>query len=133
MISVRKIVQKQGNERGMTLIEVLVALGILAVVGATFITGITVASKGSMVSQERVSAESLVKSQMEDTKAQDYDPEATTYDTIDLPADLDAQGYDISVFAQPLYSPDDDIQRITVTVTRNGETLFTLVDYKVNR
>ena len=121
------------HERGLTLIEVLVAVGILSLVGATFITGVAVTSKGSMVSQERVNVESLAKSQMEDTKAQDYVAEATSYPSVTLPGDLSAQGYAIAVAAQPLNSPDDGIQRITVTVTRNGETLFTLVDYKGNR
>jgi hypothetical protein len=92
-----------------------------------------VTSKGSMVSQERVAVESLAKSQMEDTKAQDYIAEATSYPSVTLPADLGAQGYAIAVAAQPLNSPDDGKQRITVTVTRNEETLFTLVDYKIDR
>jgi len=121
------------QERGLTLVEVLVALGILALVGVTFITGMAVTSKGSLISQERVAVESLAKSQMEDTKAQEYVAEATSYPTVTLPTDLSAQGYAMGVAAQPLNSPDDGIQRITVTVTRNGEMLFTLVDYKVNR
>jgi len=132
-MNLASIMRSGQQEKGLTLIEVLVALGILAAVGVTFVTGITVASKGSMVSQERVNAESLAKSQMEDTKAQAYVEEANTYPAITLPADLSAQGYAVSVVAQPLNSPDDGIQRITVTVTRNGETIFTLVDYKVNR
>jgi len=127
------VVRSGQQEQGLTLIEVLVAVGILALVGATFITGMALTSKGSMVSQERVAVESLAKSQMEDTKAQDYVAEATSYPSVTLPGDLSAQGYAITVAAQPLNSPDDGIQRITVTVTRNEETLFTLVDYKVNR
>jgi len=119
------------GQQGMTLIEVLVALGILAAVGATFMIGMGVASKGSMVSQERVSVESLAKSQMENTKAQVYVEEATTYPVITIPPDLDAQGYAMSVTAQPLNVPDDGIQEITVTVTLNGETKFVLVGYKV--
>lgn len=124
------------GQQGMTLIEVLVALGILAAVGATFMIGLTVSSKASIVSLERVNAESLAKSQMENTKAETYVPEATTYTVTPIPSDLQAQGYAVSVAAQPLHTPDDGIQRITVTVTLQGKIPFTLVtleDYKVNR
>jgi len=121
------------SQAGLSLVEVLVALGILAAVGATFMIGLGVASKGSLVSQERVSAESLAKSQMEDTKAQIYVYEATDYPVMALPPDLQGQGYAVSVAAQPLHVPDDGIQRVTVTVTRSGRTVFTLADYKVKR
>jgi len=120
------------KERGLTLVEVLVALGILAIVGATFMISLSVGSRASLVSQERVNAESLAKSQMEDTKAFNYMRDVTTYPVIDL-GELADYGYAISVVAEPLKTPDDGIQKITVTVTLNGETVFTLSDYKVDR
>jgi type II secretory pathway pseudopilin PulG len=112
----------------MTLIEVLVALGILAAVAVVFLVGMATSSKAVMVSQEAVIADSLAKSQMEDTKARDYAP---TYPKITIPQDLVDQGYDVAIVAAPLHNLNDDIQKITVTVTYNEETAFTLVGYKV--
>ncbi len=119
-----------GSQLGMTLIEVLVALGILAAVAVVFLVGMATSSKAVMVSQEAVIADSLAKSQMEDTKARDYAP---TYPKITIPQDLVDQGYDVAIAAAPLRTPDDGIQRITVRVTRDGAPVFTLVGYKVNR
>ena len=120
-----------GSQLGMTLIEILVALGILAAVAVVFLVGMATSSKAVMVSQKSVAAESLAKSQMENTKAQTYVDGVTTYPKITIPQDLVDQGYDVTIVAEPLHTPDDGIQRITVTVTRNGETAFTLEGYKV--
>jgi len=85
-----------------------------------------------MVSQERVAAESLAKSQMESIKAQDYVDDATSYPKITIPPDLVDQGYAIDdPTVEDIHS--SELQKITVTVTHNGDEVFTLVDYKVNR
>ncbi len=121
------------GEQGMTLIETLVALGIIAAVAVVFLIGMTTSAKAVMVSQERVAVDSLAKSQMEDTKAQLYVDGVATYPKITIPQDLVDQGYDVAIAAAPLRTPDDGIQRITVRVTRDGAPVFTLVGYKVNR
>jgi len=133
------------GEQGMTLIETLVALGIIAAVAVVFLIGMTTSSKAVMVSQERVAVDSLAKSQMESIKSQDYinrdeyDPNDPTkrYELMPISSDLVAQGYAISNIDTPEYVPgtddDENIQIVTVNVTRGGETAFTLVGYKVNR
>jgi prepilin-type N-terminal cleavage/methylation domain-containing protein len=126
------------GERGLTLIEVLVALGILTAVGATFMIGLTVTSKASLVSQERVNTESLAKSQMERIKSWQYDSDNNPpqYGDAKLPPEDFPAGYDITITAIRLdpkgdgTGNDDGIQKITVTVTLNGEAIFTLDDYK---
>ena len=126
----------RNGERGMTLIEVLVALAILAAVAVVFLVGMATSSKAVMVSQKAVAIESLAKSQMESIKAQQYQlpPYPTPpYSKIAIPQDLVDQGYNVGIVAIPLHNPDDGIQKITVTVTYNGEPSFTLVGYKVNR
>ena len=133
-----------GSQLGMTLIEVLVALGILAAVAVVFLLGMATSSKAVMVSQKSVATESLAKSQMEYIKSQPYikvaeynpnDP-AKRYELINIDPDLVAQGYAIAISSpQDVISPpvpgSENIQRITVTVTRNEVTAFTLVGYKV--
>jgi len=122
----------RGCERGFTLVETLVALAIFGLVAGVFLSGLTVSSKSVMVSQERVAAESLAKSQMESIKAQDYVDDATSYPKITIPPDLVDQGYAIDdPTVEDIHS--SELQKITVTVTHNGDEVFTLVDYKVNR
>ena len=123
----------------MTLIETLVALGIIAAVAVVFLIGMTTSSKAVMVSQERVAVDSLAKSQMESIKSQAYDddlnhnpPQYLKLADEDKPA-----GYDINITAERLNpkgdDPDNDdgLQEIEVTVTRDEETVFILVGYKV--
>jgi len=126
----------RNGEGGLTLIEILVALGILAAVAVTFLLSMTNSSRAVMVSQERVAVDSLAKSQMERIKSQLYD------DTIPIEytelADI-PDGYDIDITAVRLdpdedgFDDDDGLQEITVTVTHDGETAFELVGYKVNQ
>ncbi len=131
----------RNGERGLTLIEIIIALGILAATATVFLLGMSTSSKAVMVSQERVAVDSLAKSQMEFIKSQDYvntddynpnDPDLS-YQPIAIPADLVQQGYEI-IIHDPVAVPDGDvnIQSITIEVTRDGETAFTLIGYKVN-
>ena len=135
-----------GSQLGMTLIEILVALGILAAVAVVFLLGMSTSSKAVMVSQKSVAAESLAKSEMEYVKSVTYLNAPWNYDLPSNPPSWDPThslpsgygGYSVQVnAAQMEVNPanpageDDGIQKITVTVTYNGETAFTLVGYKV--
>ena len=129
----------RNDERGFTLLEVLVALGILAAVAVAFLMGMTTSSKAVMISQESVAAESLAKSQMEVIKNWEYD------ETNNPPYYEDAKltnipdGYDINIAAVRLdpkddgFETDDGLQEITVTVTHDVEATYTLVAHKVKQ
>ena len=69
----RKMTGVNSAELGQTLIETLVALVILGMVAIIFLSGLAIASKSVIVSQQRVTAENLAKSQMEYIKKQDYE------------------------------------------------------------
>jgi prepilin-type N-terminal cleavage/methylation domain-containing protein len=127
----------RNGERGMTLIESLVALGILAAVAVVFLVGMATSSKAVMVSQKSVAVDSLAKSQMERIKSWEYDdvhnpPDYEAAKLTNIPT-----GYDIDITAARLdpeedgLDDDDGLQEITVTVTHD-EKVFTLVGYKVN-
>ncbi len=126
------------DSKGLTLIEVLVALAILGIVAGIFLTGLSVSSKSVMVSEKRITAESLAKSQVEYIKNLDYDdinnPPVYAIDPdLNIPA-----GYDISVTAERLdpendgLGDDDGLQKVTITVSRDDNTVFVLTDYKTN-
>ena len=126
----------RGGEQGVTLVETLVALAIFGLVGVVFLGGLTTSSYAVIVSQERVAAESLAKSQIDYIKSQGYIMEGEgSYELIDVPADLSTQGYTVEIIPQVDLPSDGDenVQRISVTVKRHGNTVLTLTDYKVNR
>ena len=56
------------RESGVTLIETLVALAILAVVAVAFVSGLATASKATIIANEQSTAESLARSQLESIK-----------------------------------------------------------------
>jgi prepilin-type N-terminal cleavage/methylation domain-containing protein len=132
----------RSSEHGMTLIEILVALGILAAVSVVFLLGMSTSSKAVMVSQQAVAVDSLAKSELEYVKsANPYRPATWDYQlpsnppiwwdpTRTLPVGY--SGYSVEVTARCIqgHDPDNGIQQITVTVTHD-EKVFTLVGYKV--
>ena len=140
-IAMSSLSRSQDNEKGLTLIETLVALAILGAVAVVFITSLTTSIQTAAVSQERVVAESLAKSTMEFIKNSEYDytndpPDYMVDPNLAIPA-----GYSIPdpVTAERLdpdedgLDDDDGIQKITVTIIHNGDTVLTLENYKVDR
>lgn len=122
-----------GRESGVTLLETIVALAIIGVIAVTFLNGLTTASKSTFIADEQTTAESLAQSQMEWVKKADYSYNATTYSPAPMPVGKDYINYSVVIAAEPLHSPDDGIQRITITVKRSGEGVVILEGYKVDR
>jgi type II secretory pathway pseudopilin PulG len=132
------------GESGISLIETLVALAITGIVAVSFLSGLATSSTAVMVSQKRVTAEALAKSQIEYIKAQDYIPTAdynpidpiNSYEQYDIAADLVAAGYTIDINPPTIINsaPNGygfEVQSITIMISRNGEELLTVSDYKV--
>ena len=119
----------RGSSRGVTLIEVLVALVIFGIIAIVFAGGLGTASKAVFTADVRTNAESLARTQMEYAKSQgyiDYSEEPhEDYDLITPP-----EGYEIAVTATEL---NDGLQKITVTVSHEGRQVMTLEGYKVHR
>ncbi len=124
------------KEKGFTLIEVLVALLILAIIGTGFLMALTIASKAIIIADERTTAESLARSQMEYVKDLDY---AVLYSEPPIPSEYTDAGYSATIDVESLPDPENPgsnlvgIQKITVTVYHDGNEVLTLEDYKVDR
>ncbi len=130
-----------GKEAGVSLIETVIALALLGLISAAFLSGLATGSKGTVIADEQATAESLVRSELEYIKNQAYidysDPGHGSYTLITTPGD-----YSVEVTVIPLdpvtglpLGPDQDqgIQKITVTAKRNGNSVLTIADYKVDR
>jgi type II secretory pathway pseudopilin PulG len=120
-------------EKGVTLLETVIAVSILSTVAVAFLSGISTSSKGVYISDEGATAESLARTQMEWAKNASYSYNATSYSIASIPAGRDYVNYSANITAEPLHEPDDGIQKISVTITRSGETVFRLEGYKVDR
>ena len=134
------------SERGFSLIEILIALGLMAIIAVGLLSGLATTFRAGGISQERVIAESLAKSQWESIKAQDYiltadydpvDPEKS-YELIDIPDELVVKGYVIEIGTpETIISPGDneefELQGITVVIKREDKQLLMMSDYRVGK
>jgi len=146
------MVRLMKSEKGFSLIEVMIAIALLGIIGTAFLGALSTASKALFVSDERATAESLARSQIEYVKSQDYDADwnYTVTDSGRSSSDEPSWWLDVSPGGNPpllssdyaRYSAevsadeDDDnpgIQKITVTVKHDGTTIITLEGYKVYR
>ncbi len=132
------------SQSGISFVEILAALSIVAVITIAFISGMNGAFKGIEMSQERVAAESLAKSQVEYIKVQDFvevatynpaDP-ANRYELIDISSDLVGAGYTVEINPPQIVisgvQQGFELQSITVVVKRNGEAKLRMSFYRVD-
>jgi prepilin-type N-terminal cleavage/methylation domain-containing protein len=119
------------GEKGFSLIEVVIALGIMGIIAAAYLGSLANASKSLIVADERATAESLARSQMEWVKKLDY---ASSYPAPTIPPDYVATGYSATIASPEEFKPG--LQRIKITVKHNGKAIitsssgYTLVGYK---
>ncbi len=116
------------DERGLSLVESLIAVAILGTTAVVFVVALSTGSIAVRENDQEVVAQSLARTQLEYTKGYPYDPIPASYPTVNATA-----GYAISVNVTATPDTDTDIQKITVTISREGEDILTVVDYKVNR
>ena len=120
------------SDSGFTLIETLIALAILGVVAVAILSGLTVATKATVIMDEQAIAESLVKSEIEYVKSCSYEYSVSEYpvDTVlTIPI-----GWSMSPpSVAPVHAIDDGIQVVTVAAEHNGRTMLSVNIYKVDR
>ena len=139
------------GQKGLTLIEVLIAIAILGMIAVPFLTALSTSSRGIIIADERTTAESLVRSEMEYIKSCQYNSTGFSY-RIPPTANntpwggfhaLDSYyadtGYSVNVTGVPI-DPDTgnphadlQIQNITVEVYHGAKLVLTTSTYKVNR
>lgn len=112
------------GETGATLVEILVALAIIASTLTIFVIALSTGAFGVRTAERLTTANNLAASQLESIKGATYDA-AGAY--VPIPA---LPGYAVAVTSREIVT---GLQQITVTVSLQGETLSTVSNYKVNR
>lgn len=133
------------SEKGFALIETLVALALMGITAVGLLSGLATTFRAGTISQERVVAESLAKSQWEYIRAQDYIPTADydpddpekRYQLIAIPDELVVKDYTVEIGTPAtIIGPDDgefELQSITVVINCDSKQLLTMSDYRVGR
>lgn len=113
--------------------EILIAVGILSVIGVVFIGSLNTAYRSVGVLDEQTQAEALARSQMEDIKDSTYQDSGNYTVTVDLPPQ-----YSISIDVEVptiVSANTTTLQEIKVSVSRpTGEgdrPIFSVSTYKV--
>ena len=142
----RTILADACEQKGVTLLEILFAIALLGIVGVVFLSALPSSSITMAKMRGKVDTDSLARSQMEYTKncsyveyiygSPDIPPDYPTLDEL-APSDNYAisipTGYSVNVTANALNNPDDGIQQITVTVSKDGGDLLSIEGYKLDR
>ena len=121
----------RGNEKGISTIEVLLAIVILGVVAVTFLGSISTGTQATVITRDQAIAESLIRSEAEYVKGCAYQYGASEYPvdpTLTLPAD-----WTVSTSVVPVHVSDDGLQEVTVSALYDNESVLSIVIYKVAR
>jgi len=143
------------NQKGQTLIEVVIAVALLGMIAVAFLGGLVTVFRADIIADERSVAQSLATSQMESVKSQVYNTSNTQAQYPKLPSSDIPSGYNIksldrngNMFDDGAHiigvpwdavngiasSTDNGIQKITLIICRNTpKELLTLEGYKVSR
>jgi prepilin-type N-terminal cleavage/methylation domain-containing protein len=113
------------NEKGSTLLEVLVALALLGIVSVLFLSSVANSSTARVNADTRVSAKILAESLIDDIKKQVYEPSYT----ITIPPEF--EGYSANLTVQSM--ANGNIQKLIITIGHLNREVLTLESYKVER
>ena len=118
------------NQHGSALLAVLVAVAIIAGGAVALLQGLSTGSIAASTVDEKVTAGNIARRQLESTRSEAYLFPPASYPTVSAPP-----GWSVS--ADALILPDADagnnIEQIQVIVSRNGNQVLEIWDYKLNR
>jgi type II secretory pathway pseudopilin PulG len=115
------------NEKGISLIETIVAVVILGIIAVAFLSALATTSAARATNDERTSAKILAETILENIKSENY---TTSYNPT-IPDEF--PGYTATVNATTPDERNGNIQKITITIQHHNHEVLALEGYKVDR
>ena len=126
------------GQRGLSLVEALVASTIIAAVGVVFVSAIFTGQRGVGILDEQIQAEALIRSQIEDVKNADFDDGGYYPVTVTAPSSYSINitvGYPscIGTADNCTVLVTDTLQEITVSCYRGTKHVLSVACYKAKQ
>lgn len=125
------------KQDGFTLFEVLVAVAILGVIGAGFITALDTNKRGNRVTDEQVTALNLATNYVEIIEQQTYtDNYTSAVGSITLPTQYDVDlEYEFTDDGETWTdnATGKTLQKVTIAVSREGRPVLSICTYKMKQ
>jgi type II secretory pathway pseudopilin PulG len=118
-------ITRRGGEKGISLIETLIAIALLGIVGTSLMAGMSGVYRAMPIENELDIGKSLAQSQMELVMERPY---ALSYSPSPVP-DIYAN-YTVHIATAPFR--DSNIEKITITVNHGEKEVSVLEAYKTN-
>jgi type II secretory pathway pseudopilin PulG len=114
------------GEKGISLIETLIAIALLGIIGGTLLAGMSGVYKATPIAKEQDIGKSLAQSQLEYVLQEEY---KLSYSPAPIPSNYG--NYTVTIDTDSFR--DGNIEKITVTIRHNGKEVSELEAYKINR
>jgi prepilin-type N-terminal cleavage/methylation domain-containing protein len=115
------------DERGFTLIEVVITIAVFSIIALAFVYAFSTGQRILSITDERQTAISLAKSQMEYVKKLDY---ASSYTPAPIPPEYAGFKVVNPITGESITGRDENIQKIVVIVKYHDKEVIRLEDYK---
>ena len=116
----------KGGNSGALMVEALIAVLIFTMLGVAALIGLQTTLTAGNRTQGQSIAESVARSQMEFVFSQAYQDPPTAYPTVTPPT-----GYSVTANASEAQPGVSTLQRVTVSVSREGRTLLEMETFRV--
>jgi hypothetical protein len=114
--------------RGALMLDAVIAMLTFSMVGFAVMGGLSTTQLSSNAVEGQTVAENLARNQLEVAFAAPYISPPTTFTTVAVP-----DGYGITAVAEEYVQGDGNIQKIVVTVSRDGASVLTVETLRVKQ